>query len=439
MVTNVTTLSFNDTSCANLPPQFVNHVRSFKFTERLCVQFHDQPDCNGDSFQTTARVFTTSLMTWNFHNRTNSVRLCPDPCVPNYGQSIPIVANETNTSFPIIPISMFSAPDFKGRKLSITVQSCTHLDKNLGLVGLPISIRIPKTQCVLLFYTSVTQQTGDDRDCIVDDVGYSVLELQGSRPGLEYIPNWFGVIPAPYIKAISPCQCLSRMSYPDSTASVDFHPVENLITLFSSPNFRGQNVTILLNFTNCLTFTNDKFRDWEGTAESIYVGNKSCVSVYTEHDCPSNLETRIRSSIPYLFHYNLEQRIRSLRPCTQEESIVKNKSENTLLYFLIIVSCISTTIALGLIAIQMYIRKRFRTMYRTMKERLSEKEVKEFMEGLCLQLETVQDQDGQHFAIDDNGIGPVASKLSSDLLAQNQPYDNRLEIPVDQLEYGALI
>ncbi|ODM97471.1 Vascular endothelial growth factor receptor 2 [Orchesella cincta] len=434
-------ITITSNGCTNLPNEFIGRVTGAKVNQN-CTQFYDEPGCIGNSIQLSSlSPSQDNFEAWNFKNQSKSVGTCEDPCIPEEGRSVPIY--EANR---IIEVTLYEGDAYQGRMHTFNISGCMHLNKTYRYKKTLKSVKIPKGECVLAFLSDeeVLPNGNTEEDCIAgkDALNRSnVLEFRHGMPNLHYLPSWASFFPQnKYVKAISPCQC---KPFNDSSFNSD---VGNYIMFFEHSNFNGE---------NCLDFSNTNYREWEGTPMSMNVSTGSCVEMYTDHNClgSAHLEVTSQMEAKYLSDlFSFDRRIRSLRVCNKvvEEAtkddglIVKESSINILksplMYSLLPVACICASLAFVLTWFLVRNRRQTKNLYKTLQEKLTEKEIDEFLQGLGLHLEDGYEEK-ESICENNEAINteddPIIPKLSSDLLAQNQPYNYQLEIPLTQLKFDA--
>ncbi|CAL8112573.1 unnamed protein product [Orchesella dallaii] len=420
-------------NCTNLESSFRNRVSSINTTWYSCVQLYDELNCSGNSIKISIRVPSVSnLGNWHFDKKTQSLGTCHDPCVPSLGHNVTEQSDQSQSTL----LTLYEYQNFKGKAYEIPVfDGCTRIpDPHIMRVTFR-SMRVSKGRCVLIF-TGNKDVFKYSKDCIVQSIESipNVLEIRDDMPILNDLSYW-GLFKEETIKAVSPCQC----NYFSPEPPVVDDAKGQLIILFTGTYYRGEHISISLDHENCLDLSVSKFKFWEGAARSIYFNDGSCVALYKTHSCRGLPHRELRTHISDLSEYDLDMSIRSFRTCS---SIVKNNLGSSVPFYIVplVVTTLLIVILIGivvLVAIIILIRRKNGDQNASLKEKLTEKEVEEFMKGLGLDVD-VRKLEYSNEVIDNDGLGqvPESSKLSSDLLAQNQPYNDQLEICRNQLEFG---
>ncbi|ODN00462.1 Mast/stem cell growth factor receptor kita [Orchesella cincta] len=432
------------TNCSNLPVDAINTASSVN-THGRCTKFYDELDCKGHFIKIPTRSsFHHDLINWKFNDRINSVGICTDPCIPEEGQSF----SKQRTNSSAFRIVLYEKPHFKGKSYPIEVDGCTPVNENvrkLRMLADTGSVRIPEGKCALVYVDSGNRD-GDwnEANCSVDNE-FNVYELRDGIPSLNNFEYW-GVT-RQYIRSVSPCQC-QRSSYSDKNFTTDKPPSvvtgnesfldKNSLWLYRRNNFRDDPVKIPLNFKGCIDLSVGEYRAWEGVAASMYISPGSCIAVHKDHDCNDAFSVEFKLSVPDLSEYNLDSAIRSLSTCSTEVAELSGSCENLVLYTLCLVGFLIICVVL-LIALGLMLKRKYKIKYKTIMETLTDKEIDEFLQGLGLELEDESDNvsvsDSRAASIAELGNETESLKFSSDLLAQNQPYNFQLEIPRTQLNY----
>ncbi|ODM88233.1 Mast/stem cell growth factor receptor-related protein Kit, partial [Orchesella cincta] len=183
------------------------------------------------------------------------------------------------------------------------------------------------------------------------------------------------------------------------------------------------------------------YREWDAIAESIYLSDGTCLIVYRDYNCyeNSNSQVILTDSVPFLHYYNIKRAIRSIRICNaskyyefenwEEPKLDKSSGAQ---YDSITLACLSSALSLVITVILLriwWLEKRTDNS-RIFMQKLSDREIDEFFKGLGLKLGEETEQ-GEDIQVQNES----ESKISSDLLAQNQPYDYTLEIPACELNF----
>ncbi|CAL8100192.1 unnamed protein product [Orchesella dallaii] len=432
-------------NCTNLPSEVTNTASSVN-THRRCTKFYDELDCKGNFIKVPTRsTFFHDLTKWKFSDNIMSVGICTDPCIPAEGHSFSMIP--TNSSeFQII---LYEKPYFKGKSYPIKVNGCTTLSENvreLRMMEDIKSVHVPEGKCALVY---VGNSNGPDADegrharsnCYVHSE-FDVFEFREGIPSMNNFKEWGHTLQS--IKGVSPCQC-NRSSYilgkPREIATPkDTSMNYKFIQLYSRANYKGYSVEIPLNFTDCLDLSEvTGYQKWEGLADSLYISEGSCVRVHKTLGCKDKSPLAIKLSVPNLAEYNLDSAIRSLNSCYQKEIFIrKNDNDSLLSYMFVLVTFLVTCIIL-LVVLGLLLMRRYRRKDKTMVEMISDKEIDEFLRGLGLNLENDDTNEGGHDDVKAATMidtkGEIESLFSSDLLAQNQPYNYQLEIPQTQLKF----
>ncbi|CAL8112565.1 unnamed protein product [Orchesella dallaii] len=412
------------TNCSNVPASAINTTFSIQ-TNGRCAQVYDQLDCFGNTILIPARgPISHNLAKWGFDNKVQSVGFCGDPCTPEVNHNIPLVnatGSESNT------ITFYEKMNFEGDAYTYPINGCAIIENNvLALSDTFKSVSISKGSCVLL-YLAMSYNT---KGCFVQNKD-SVLEL---RDGLRDLR---GVLDTgEFVKAISPCQCKSRnhVTLPKLPENpVGLTEQKEYIILYSLNDFIGKSLKSSLNFTGCQSLFS-KLKNWEKITQSIYVSKGSCVRVYRDGDCAEPNFLTLTEPLGKLNLFNMHYDISSLSRCSKSDVPEESKlSTSTSLYYYL-VPLVGASLLVSAILAGVLVQTKFKP------EKLTDKEIHEFTNGLELELGDVNVAERERNIENEYESGnvdrPNSLKFSSDLLAQNQPYNFELELPKSVLEFG---
>ncbi|CAL8112577.1 unnamed protein product [Orchesella dallaii] len=425
-------------SCTEVGSEFTNQTVSI-FSTNICLRVYDQPKCIGNYILLTQRSpYKYDLRQWRFEKRIQSLQICQDTCIPeetgmlmNLKQTDGI-RNPINIKFYLEPY-MF--------QYSLDIVGCTPVDFGEDKI---ISIQIPDGECVLAFLGDLLDDKDSDSEnpCSVEK-SHDIFQFWNGLPALDDLSEWHSKRNE-YIKAFSPCNC-NYVPYPSFSDHLD----NSYITLFWEKYFQGKSVNVSLNFTECKDFSKDEeLMDWEGFTQSLKMGNESCIRVYKDHDCESSQFLDVNNSVPDLSIQNFGLAIRSMKVCNVIDSNNGNgnntneqfkESSSLLSYYLIPIGLIVLVLCTVLAISLEYIRRRVRKIRENMPGRLSESEILEFLEGLR-NYDTFVTDSGSDETQNVNEVETTdksgLEQLSSEVLAQNLPYNSDLEILRTHLEFG---
>ncbi|ODM97474.1 Mast/stem cell growth factor receptor kita [Orchesella cincta] len=404
-------------TCTDVEQSFVNRTRSVGTTHK-CLNLFDGPNCTGKSILLSTRSpYKHDLRNWGFDYRIQSISVCNSSCLA--------ASNDVETKLiqpKPINIKYYLETFMQGDSYDLEVDGCTPVNTEDDKI---LSIRIPEGACVLAFLDEMNVK-GNTSIHNCSDEHYNVLQLWNGLPALNDFREWYSKWKE-YIVAFSPCHC-NYNPFLSSSDSLN----GSYITLFLDKFFMGSSINIELNFTGCNDFaTNEELSDWEGLAKSLKVSNRTCVRLYKEHGCESPSFLEVTASIADLSMHNFELSVRSLALCASGIDNANEQRDETntgkLPLYLIPIGCVTALVCVMLAAFLIHMRRRALKLKNDMKEMLSNKEIDEFLKGFD------HDNDGCESEAD---IGNETSQTcSSELLAQNQPYSNELEILSDQLQF----
>ncbi|CAL8112339.1 unnamed protein product [Orchesella dallaii] len=433
------------TNCSNAPASAINTTFSIQ-TNGRCVQVYDQLNCIGNTIQIPARgPISHNLAKWGFDNKVQSVGFCGDPCTPEVNHNIPLVnatGNESNT------VTFYDKSNFEGDAYTYPISSGCEIIENYipELSDTFQSVSISKGSCVLLFLAMSYNTKG----CFVQNTD-SVLELRDGLTDLRRVLD-----KGEFVKAISPCQCKSRnhVTLPKNPENpVGLTEQQEYIILYSLKHFIGKSLKLSLNVTGCQSMVT-KLKDWEKIAQSIYVSKGSCVQVYRDGDCAKANFLTLTEPLGNLNLFNMHYDISSLSRCpimlarvvNLENANVQDETKSpisTSLYYYF-VPLVGVSLLVSAILAGVLVRIKMQSMHvmntKCKPEKLSDKEIHEFTHGLGLELGDVNVAERERNIENEYESGnvdrPKSLKFSSDLLAQNQPYNFELELSKSVLEFG---
>ncbi|CAL8112561.1 unnamed protein product [Orchesella dallaii] len=448
----------NLTYCSNVANSAINTTSSIK-TYGRCAQLYDQLNCTGNAIQIPARGPSShNLEKWGFNDKVQSVGFCRDPCTPEADNPF---SNSTESDLNhSVAVTLYEKAYRKGKAYTFKISGCIIIkDLKHRMRETFQSVRIPEEGCVLL-HMGVSDD--DATGCVVENQN-KVLEFRAETPSLENLQGW-GYNSREFVKAVSPCYCQSHMNNTLPENQDNSTEIEEYIKFYDALNFQGNSIKIPLTFTGCQNFSNTAAdQNWEGLAKSIRISNGSCVQVYREEDCTDPVSLDLTTSVANLTEFNLNEAIRSFSRCDCDKSIpeepvpaesttrgyVQNpdadeesKGSTSLTFYLVPLVGVSLIVSLILIGVLIRMKRQTRNIMKTkfQPEKLSDKEIHEFTHGLGLELGDVDVAERKRSIENEyengNADRPESLKFSSDLLAQNQPYNFELELPKSVLEFG---
>ncbi len=145
-----------------------------------------------------------------------------------------------------------------------------------------------------------------DTISFVTSFAIDTIELRQGTPFHDDIRNKWSF---PLTKAISHCnyKC-NRVATNSTEIQVNTFPNQGEAILYNEGNFDG--ISLKLNISGCTNITGY----WEGLAESVRIGNNTCVKLFDRRNCTGE-SLVVNSSISALSMSKFDGRTRSIQEC----------------------------------------------------------------------------------------------------------------------------
>ncbi len=261
------------------------------------------------------------------------------------------------------------------------------------------------------------------------------IELRRGTPQHNDLDAWH----FPIAKAISHCsyKCNDDESLP--------LPVDDEVHLFNAKFYTGMFTKLNISSDgDCF----DLPKEWDGLTESIAISENSCIQIFDRNGCTNN-KLNVTRSVPNLSVFKFERITRSMKSCFIRKSTIVEKPStaasiliekpqittttrpisdtNGLSPLVITVISVVPIVGMLLTAVLILLVLRRCHPYRKILEKLSEKEIQEFLSGYGMNIQAEQ-----------SCSTATSNEYSTELLAQNKPYNSEYEVPQSRIEFGNL-
>lgn len=275
-------------------------------------------------------------------------------------------------------------------------------------------------QCIQLYNTS---------NCRINGLATDTVELRLGTPYHNDLKNW----------GMKTTKSISHCAYKCSMNSSLNLPVQDQAYMFTNTYFGGHYLALNMSNKSCI----DVPEEFNGLSESVSLGNQTCLSIFDRKGCRGNT-INLSESKSQLSSVNFDARIRSLKSCifgrvpilsrsstektNYEDQSMDNNNDHGISPVLIAVIVVVPILGMILTAMLVLLVVKRCNSRRKVLDKLSEKEIQEFLSGYAINLEVNQQ----------SGSTGNSNEYSTELLAQNKPFNSEYEVPRSNIDFGNL-